>query len=417
MEEEIKAKAEYCLNCKLKPCQSACPLGNDTAGFIKLIKENKLKEAYELLLETTVLQPVCSRICPHDKQCQGSCVRGIKQTPVSIGDMEAYIGDLAIKNNWKIDKKSEEKNKKVAVIGGGPTGLTCSAVLARNGYQVTIYEKHDKLGGIMVHGIPDFRLDREVLQKTIDKIVELGIEVKLNSELGQDYTLDSLAKEYDAVYLGFGANISSKMGIEGEDVEGVLGGNELLENNIHPDYTGKTVIVSGGGNVAMDTSRTVKRLGAKRVIVVYRRSRTEMPAEKKEIEEAIEEGVEFFFQNNIIKICGDKKVNKIECVKTELVQKEGESRLSPVNIEGSNFFIDADYVIMAVGSKPEADLLKKLNLELDKWGRIKIDENSMTSKKGVFAGGDVVGAKATVAWASRSGRDAGNAIIKYLEKN
>ncbi len=417
MEEEIKAKAEYCLNCKLKPCQSACPLGNDTAGFIKLIKENKLKEAYELLLETTVLQPVCSRICPHDKQCQGSCVRGIKQTPVSIGDMEAYIGDLAIKNNWKIDKKSEEKNKKVAVIGGGPTGLTCSAVLARNGYQVTIYEKHDKLGGIMVHGIPDFRLDREVLQKTIDKIVELGIEVKLNSELGQDYTLDSLAKEYDAVYLGFGANISSKMGIEGEDVEGVLGGNELLENNIHPDYTGKTVIVSGGGNVAMDTSRTVKRLGAKRVIVVYRRSRTEMPAEKKEIEEAIEEGVEFFFQNNIIKICGDKKVEKIECVKTELVQKEGESRLSPVNIEGSNFFIDADYVIMAVGSKPEADLLKKLNLELDKWGRIKIDENSMTSKKGVFAGGDVVGAKATVAWASRSGRDAGNAIIKYLEKN
>lgn len=417
MEEEIKAKAEYCLNCKLKPCQSACPLGNDTAGFIKLIKENKLKEAYELLLETTVLQPVCSRICPHDKQCQGSCVRGIKQTPVSIGDMEAYIGDLAIKNNWKIDKKSEEKNKKVAVIGGGPTGLTCSAVLARNGYQVTIYEKHDKLGGIMVHGIPDFRLDREVLQKTIDKIVELGIEVKLNSGLGQDYTLDSLAKEYDAVYLGFGANISSKMGIEGEDVEGVLGGNELLENNIHPDYTGKTVIVSGGGNVAMDTSRTVKRLGAKRVIVVYRRSRTEMPAEKKEIEEAIEEGVEFFFQNNIIKICGDKKVEKIECVKTELVQKEGESRLSPVNIEGSNFFIDADYVIMAVGSKPEADLLKKLNLELDKWGRIKIDENSMTSKKGVFAGGDVVGAKATVAWASRSGRDAGNAIIKYLEKN
>ena len=417
MEEEIKAKAEYCLNCKLKPCQSACPLGNDTAGFIKLIKENKLKEAYELLLETTVLQPVCSRICPHDKQCQGSCVRGIKQTPVSIGDMEAYIGDLAIKNNWKIDKKSEEKNKKVAVIGGGPTGLTCSAVLARNGYQVTIYEKHDKLGGIMVHGIPDFRLDREVLQKTIDKIVELGIEVKLNSGLGQDYTLDSLAKEYDAVYLGFGANISSKMGIDGEDLEGVLGGNELLENNIHPDYTGKTVIVSGGGNVAMDASRTVKRLGAKRVIVVYRRSRTEMPAEKKEIEEAIEEGVEFFFQNNIIKICGDKKVEKIECVKTELVQKEGESRLSPVNIEGSNFFIDADYVIMAVGSKPEADLLKKLNLELDKWGRIKIDENSMTSKKGVFAGGDVVGAKATVAWASRSGRDAGNAIIKYLEKN
>lgn len=385
MEEEIKAKAEYCLNCKTKPCQNACPLGNDTAGFIKLIKENKLKEAYELLLETTVLQPVCSRICPHDKQCQGSCIRGIKQTPVSIGDMEAYIGDLAIEKDWKITKKSEDKNKKVAVIGGGPTGLTCGAVLARNGYKVTIYEKHNVLGGIMNHGIPAFRLNKNILQKTIDKILELGIEVKLNSELGQDYTLEELEKEYDAIYLGFGANISSKMGIDGEDLEGVLGGNELLENASYPDFTGKTVIVSGGGNVAMDTSRTVKRLGAKRVIVVYRRSRTEMPAEKKEIEEAISEGIEFFFQNNIIKICGGKKVEKIECVKTKLVQKDGETRLSPVNIEGSNFFIPTDYVIMAVGSKPEDSLLAKLDLELDKRGRIKVDENNMTSIKGVFA--------------------------------
>ena len=360
MIEEIQAKAEYCLNCKMKPCQNACPLGNDTAGFIKLVKEDKIKEAYELLLETTVLQPVCSRICPHDKQCQGSCVRGIKQVPVSIGDMEAYVGDMAIEKGWKINKKSESKDKKIAV---------------------------------------------------------LGVEVKLNKALGQDYTLEELFKEYDAVYLGFGANISSKMGIEGENLEGVLGGNELLENASHPDYTGKTVIVSGGGNVAMDTSRTVKRLGAKKVIVVYRRSRAEMPAEKKEIEEAMEEGVEFLFQNNIIKICGDKKVEKIECIKTKLVQKEGETRLSPVNIEGSNFFLLADYVIMAVGSKPEENLLAKLNLELDKKGRIKIDENNMTSQKGVFAGGDLAGTKATVAWASRSGRDAGNAIIKYLEKN
>ena len=417
MLEEIQAKAEYCLNCKMKPCQNACPLGNDTAGFIKLVKENKIKEAYELLLETTVLQPVCSRICPHDKQCQGSCIRGIKQIPVSIGDMEAYVGDVAIEKDWKISKNAENKNGKIAVIGGGPTGLTCSAILARNGYKVTIFEKHDKLGGIMSHGIPEFRLDREILQKTIDKILELGIEVKLNQELGQDYTLDDLVKEYDAVYLGFGANISSKMEIEGEELEGVLGGNELLENNAHPDYIGKTVIVSGGGNVAMDTSRTVKRLGAKRVIVVYRRSRAEMPAEKKEIEEAMEEGVEFFFQNNIIKICGDKRVEKIECVKTELVQKEGYTRLSPVNIDGSNYFIDADYVIMAVGSKPEESLLAKLDLELDKRGRIKVDENNMTSKNGVFAGGDLTGTKATVAWASRSGRDSGYSIIKYLEKN
>ena len=308
MIEEIQAKAEYCLNCKMKPCQNACPLGNDTAGFIKLVKEDKIKEAYELLLETTVLQPVCSRICPHDKQCQGSCVRGIKQVPVSIGDMEAYVGDMAIEKGWKINKKSESKDKKIAVI---------EELIVPNMSWDTIYEKHNALGGIMNHGIPAFRLDKKLLQKTIDKILELGVEVKLNKALGQDYTLEELFKEYDAVYLGFGANISSKMGIEGENLEGVLGGNELLENASHPDYTGKTVIVSGGGNVAMDTSRTVKRLGAKKVIVVYRRSRAEMPAEKKEIEEAMEEGVEFLFQNNIIKICGDKKVEKIECIKTK----------------------------------------------------------------------------------------------------
>lgn len=417
MLEEMKEKANYCLSCKIKPCQVGCPLQNDTTGFIKLLKEDKIHEAYDLLSETTVLQSICGRICPHDKQCQGSCIRGVSQKQVNIGDMEAYVGDIAIENDWKIKKNAEPKNKKIAVVGGGPTGLTCAATLAKNGYKVTIFEKHNVLGGIMNHGIPAFRLDKKLLQKAIDKILDLGIDVKLNTELGKDYTLNDLQKEYDAVYLGFGANLSSKMGIPGEDLDGVFGGNELLENNSHPSYKGKTVIVSGGGNVAMDTARTVKKLGAKEVIVIYRRSRAEMPAEKKEIEEAIEEGIEFLYQNNIIKICGDKKVNKIECVKTELVQKEGESRKSPVNIEGSNYFIDADYVVMAVGSKPEASLLSQLDVELDRRGRILIDKNNMTSKKGVFAGGDLAGAKGTVAWASRSGRDAGNAIINYLEKN
>lgn len=417
MLEEMKEKANYCLSCKIKPCQVGCPLQNDTTGFIKLLKEDKIHEAYDLLSETTVLQSICGRICPHDKQCQGSCIRGVSQKQVNIGDMEAYVGDIAIENDWKIKKNAEPKNKKIAVVGGGPTGLTCAATLAKNGYKVTIFEKHNVLGGIMNHGIPAFRLDKKLLQKAIDKILDLGIDVKLNTELGKDYTLNDLQKEYDAVYLGFGANLSSKMGIPGEDLDGVFGGNELLENNSHPSYKGKTVIVSGGGNVAMDTARTVKKLGAKKVIVIYRRSRAEMPAEKKEIEEAIEEGIEFLYQNNIIKICGDKKVNKIECVKTELVQKEGESRKSPVNIEGSNYFIDTDYVVMAVGSKPEASLLSQLDVELNRRGRILIDKNNMTSKKGVFAGGDLAGAKGTVAWASRSGRDAGNAIINYLEKN
>jgi glutamate synthase (NADPH/NADH) small chain len=416
MLEDIKAKADYCLSCKIKPCQVGCPLQNDTTGFIKYIKENKIHEAYDLLSETTMLQAICGRICPHDKQCQGSCIRGVSQNQVNIGDMEAYVGDVAIKEGWKLPKVAENKNKKVAVIGGGPTGLTCAGNLAKNGYQVTIYEKHSTLGGIMNHGIPAFRLEKTLLQKAISKIIDLGIEVKLNSELGKDFTLEELQKEYDAVYLGFGANISSQMGIPGEDLEGVFGGNEILENNTHPDYKGKTVVVSGGGNVAMDTSRTIKKLGADRVIVVYRRSEAEMPAEKKEIKEAKEEGVEFLFQNNIIRICGDKKVEKIECVKTELVQKEGETRKSPVNIEGSNYFIDIDYIMMAVGSKPEGKLLESLGLELDKRGRIAVDKNNMTSKEGVFAGGDLAGTRGTVAWASRSGRDSAKAIMNYLEK-
>jgi glutamate synthase (NADPH/NADH) small chain len=417
MLEEIKTKADYCLSCKIKPCQVGCPLQNDTTGFIKYLKENKIHEAYDLLSETTMLQAICGRICPHDKQCQGSCIRGVSQNQVNIGDMEAYVGDIAIKEGWKLPKSAEVKNKKVAVIGGGPTGLTCAGNLAKNGYQVTIYEKHDVLGGIMNHGIPAFRLDKTLLQEAISKIIDLGIEVKLNSELGKDFTLEELQKQYDAVYLGFGANISSQMGIPGEDLDGVFGGNEILENNAHPDYKGKIVVVSGGGNVAMDTSRTIKKLGAERVIVVYRRSEAEMPAEKKEIKEAKEEGVEFLFQNNIIRICGDKKVEKIECVKTELVQKEGETRKSPVNIEGSNYFIDIDYIMMAVGSKPEEKLLESLGVELDRRGRIAVDKSNMTSKEGVFAGGDLAGARGTVAWASRSGRDSANAIMNYLEKN
>lgn len=414
--KDIENKADYCLSCKIKPCQVGCPLNNDTTGFIKYLKQGKVKEAYDLLCDTTVLQAVCGRICPHDKQCQGSCIRGVSQNQVNIGDMEAFVGDEAIKQNWKIPKKAEKKNKKIAVVGGGPTGLTCSAKLAREGYSVTIYEKHNTLGGIMNHGIPAFRLDKDLLKSAVQKILDLGIKVKLNSELGKDFTLEDLCKKYDAVYLGFGANISSKMGIPGEDLEGVYGGNELLENKTHPNYEGKTVVVSGGGNVAMDTSRTVKRLGAKKVIVIYRRSEAEMPAEKKEIQEAREEGVEFLFQNNIIAIHGDKKVEKIECVKTELVQKEGETRKSPVNIEGSNYFIDIDYIMMAVGSKPEDKVVSSLGLELNSRGRIKVDENNMTSKEGVFAGGDLAGAKSTVAWAARSGRDSAEGIIKYLEK-
>lgn len=412
--ENIKGKANYCLNCPTKPCATGCPLGNNIPNFIKNIKEENYEEAYNILSETTVLQSICGRICPHMKQCMGKCVRGLKGEPVSIGELEAFIGDMAIKEKWDGLKTESMNNKKVAIIGGGPAGLTAAAFLRRRGYKVTIYEKYDKLGGLLAHGIPEFRLPREILDKTIEKILSLGIEVKYNCSLGKEISLEGLKKEYDAILLAIGANISSKMGIEGEELQGVYGGNELLENNNHPDYKGKTVVVNGGGNTAMDTSRTINRMGAKKVYVIYRRAREQMPAEQKEIDDAINEGVEFLFQNNIVKIIGDNCVEKIECIKTKLVEVEGESRLKPINIEGSNYEIPVDYVVMAVGSKPEENLLNMLNLKKNKWGYIDTDEENKTSDEKVFCAGDISGAKSTVAWAARSGRNSAENIDKFL---
>lgn len=407
-------ESNRCLNCKVKPCQKACPLGNDIPSFIKFVKEDNLKEAFNVLTQTTVLGAICGRVCPHFKQCKGSCVRGIKSEPISIGKLEAYVFDNAFKENYDIKTTNELEGKKVAIIGGGPAGLTCAAFLRMSGADVTIYEKQPKLGGITRYGIPDFRLSREIIDKNIEKILNLGIKAECNKALGKDYNLEDLEKEYDAIYLSFGANVSSKMNIPGENLQGVYGGNELLETNIHPNYEGKNVAVSGGGNVAMDTARTIKRLGAKNVYVIYRRAKEQMPAEELEIEEAEKEGVEFLFKTNIVKILGNEKVEKLECIKTELVEKEGEKRPVPVNIENSNYLLDMDYVVMAVGSKPDGEIVSKTKLEVTQYGNIKVDENYMTSKKGIFAGGDLIGTKSTVAWAARSGRNASEAIKKYL---
>lgn len=423
MKEEINEKANYCLNCKVKPCSTkGCPLGNDIPHFIEKLREEEYEEAYKILCKTTVLPGICGRICPHEKQCQGSCIRGIKGEPVSIGELETYIFEKARKEGnsllkvWQDEIKSKKKingNKKVAIIGGGPAGLTCSAFLAKNGVDVTIYEKYNYLGGLLVHGIPEFRLSKEIVKETVNNILELGIKVEYNRELGKDITLNELRKKYNAIFLSIGANVSSKMGVEGEELDGVFGGNELLEYNLHPNYKGKKVAIIGGGNVAMDCARTIKRLGAKEVKVIYRRAREQMPAEDKEVNDAIQEGVEFLFQNNLVKIIGKDKVEKVELIKTELVKKDEDTRLVPVNIRNSNYVLDVDYVVMALGSKAEK-FVSELGLDLNKWENIIVDDNYETSVPKVFAGGDVAGIKSTVAWSAFSGRETARQILKVI---
>lgn len=426
-----KEEKNKCYQCQNKPCVKGCPLNNDIPTFIH---ENDPKVAFQKLTETTVLPAICGRICPHSRQCQGSCTRGIKQEPISIGKVEAMMGDKSLQERMEIPKSIPEmiKNiehfdsakivgKRVAIIGGGPAGLTAAAFLARTGISVTIYEKHEKCGGILSYGIPEFRLPQKVVEQTIQQILKIGnIDVKVKQELGKTIFLHDLLKEYDAILLSFGANISSKMKIQGEELEGVYGANEVLEHQPSINLNGQNVAVIGGGNVAMDMARTAKRNGAKSVKVIYRRAEEQMPAEKEEIEVARQEGIEFLFQNNIVKMISgtDQKnrnyVKKIECIQTTLVAKEGETRLSPVNIEGSNYYLDIDAVFMAIGSEPELKLIEKLNLAVSKYHYLQIDENYHTSKEKIFACGDIAGEKATVAWAAKSGREAAKAIVKWM---
>ena len=406
----IQEELDYCLNCRNKPCMAKCPLNNDIPGFIQLMKQNDYEAAYKLLTQTTPLGNLCSIVCPTKKQSQSKCTRSFRGDPVGINRLEQELtnkvkGDFTKENNV---------SGKVAIVGGGPAGLTCAWILAKNGVDVTIYEKYDYLGGLLVHGIPEFRLPKDKVKESIDRILKLGIKVEYNKVLGKDITTEQLKKEYDYVFIGVGANNSTKQHLEGEDLPGVFGANETLEYKTFVDYKGKTVVVSGGGNVAMDISRTVKRMGAEKVVVVYRRSRNEMPAEQLEIDEAMEDGVEFNFQTNILKINGTDKVESIECIKTELVQKEGETRLSPVNIEGSNFTMPIDYIYMAIGSAPDKAVIDDVNVELD-WKKLKIDEFGQTSDPQVFAGGDITNTTGTVAWAARSGRNAAYKIMDLLK--
>lgn len=407
---EVEIAARKCMNCVTKPCQIGCPLNIDIPEFIKDFRNGNYEEAFKVLCQSTVLPSVCGRICPVDKQCQGSCAKKVSYDPVEIGKIESYIGDLALKNEWSLPKKTK-KNGKVAVIGSGPSGLTCAAFLAENGYQVTIYEKHDYLGGLLYHGIPKFRLDRELVQKMIKQILDLGINVKTNVSLGKDISLEELEKEYDAVFLGLGANLSKMMGLKGETLRGVYGANELLENLVHPDYTGRNVVVIGGGGVSIDMARTAIRMGAKEVGVIYRRSRNEMSAEMDDIKQAKKEKIKFLFQTNVIGINGEEEVKSIECVKTSLDKDK-----KAINVEGSNFTIDTDYVIMAVGSRADSELLEKLKLDVKENGYLMVNTNNQTSNPKIFAAGDLTGAKSTVAWACRNGRDTAYSIMNFIKE-
>lgn len=407
---EVEIAARKCMNCVTKPCQIGCPLNIDIPEFIKDFRNGNYEEAFKVLCKSTVLPSVCGRICPVDKQCQGSCAKKVSYDPVEIGKIESYIGDLALKNEWSLPKKTK-KNGKVAVIGSGPSGLTCAAFLAENGYQVTIYEKHDYLGGLLYHGIPKFRLDRELVQKMIKQILDLGINVKTNVSLGKDISLEELEKEYDAVFLGLGANLSKMMGLKGETLRGVYGANELLENLVHPDCTGRNVVVIGGGGVSIDMARTAIRMGAKEVGVIYRRSRNEMSAEMDDIKQAKKEKIKFLFQTNVIGINGEEEVKSIECVKTSLDKDK-----KAINVEGSNFTIDTDYVIMAVGSRTDSDLLEKLKLDVKENGYLMVNTNNQTSNPKIFAAGDLTGAKSTVAWACRNGRDTAYSIMNFIKE-
>lgn len=408
--EEIKKQAEYCLNCKNKPCQTGCPLQNDIPSFIKCVKEENFEEAFKILNQTTIFEPICGRICPYKSQCEGSCVRGIKAESVNIGNLEKAVGDYMLEYINIQVKDSNSQSPKIAIIGSGPAGLACAYYLSTRGFKVDIYEKHNKLGGLLRYGIPEFRLEKEILDKWLEKyILNNNVTAFTNLELGKDIFLEDLQNNYDKIVLAFGANVSNKMNIEGEEKEFVLGGNELLEYGNMPNFTNKKVMVIGGGNVAMDTSRTIKRLGAKNVTIVYRRAEKQMPAEQKEIEEAKKEGIEFLFKTNMIKVL-DKK---IECVKTELIKKEGETREYPVNVEGSNFIIeDVDFVILALGSGPNKNLINSLKIETNKWGNILVDEDFRTSIPKIYAIGDLAGNKQTVAWAARSGFECAKSIIK-----
>lgn len=412
--EEIKEKAKYCLNCKLKPCSKGCPMNTNIPEFIEKIKEENFEEAYYILKENNIFSHICSIICPQEEQCEGSCVRGIKSNPTSIGKLEQFVNEWAKENNLQ-DKKIEikqNKKERIAVIGSGPAGIECAYELRKNGYQVTIYEKENILGGILTYGIPDFRLRKEYVNEIIEKLQETGVKFETGKELGRNLHIEELKKEYDAIFLGIGAEVPSKYDLG--DFEQIYDSDYFLKmyNSKQTIENLGNVVVIGGGNVAMDCSRAATKMGAESVSILYRRDTENMPARKIELEEAIEDGVKPVFTTRVIKAEGkDRKIEKLQCIKTQVIDGKA------IDTPDGEFEYKADTVIFAIGLKPNKNILEKENLEYNERGLISINDKCETNIEKVYAGGDLSESKSTVCRALGSSRKAAKAIMERLEKN
>ncbi len=438
-EETALSEAARCLDCKNMPCVLGCPVNIHIPAFIKKVREGDFEGAYQIITESSSLPAVCGRVCPQENQCEAKCVRGIKGEPVGIGRLERFVADWHNEHFSGRVEKPESNGKKVAVIGSGPAGLTCAGDLAKKGYEVTVFEALHLAGGVLVYGIPEFRLPKAIVKKEVETLKALGVKIETNMIIGKTLTVDELFEMgYEAVFIGSGAGLPRFMGIEGESLKGVYSANEFLtrsnlmkayrEDSATPIMKAKRVAVVGGGNVAMDAARTALRLGAEKVHIVYRRSLDELPARREEVEHAMEEGIEFNLLCNPVKILGyhnpddrrDPKngfVTGIECVKMELGEPDKSGRRSPVEIKGSEFTLEVDCVIMSIGTSPNP-LIKSTTegLEVNKRGGIVVDEvTGLTSREGVFAGGDAVTGAATVILAMGAGKTAAKAIDEYIK--
>ena len=430
--EEAMEEAVRCINCKNAQCIKGCPVSINIPGFIEKVKEGDIEAAYQVISESSALPAVCGRVCPQESQCEGKCIRGIKGEPISIGKLERFVADWATENNIKPEGAKEKKGKKVAVIGSGPAGLTCAGDLAKMGYEVTIFEALHEPGGVLVYGIPEFRLPKEnVVQKEIENVKSLGVTIETNVIVGKSVTIDELLTEegFSAVFIGSGAGLPKFMGIPGENANGVFSANEYLtrsnlmkafrEDSETPIMRGKKVALVGGGNVAMDAARTALRLGAE-VHIVYRRSEEELPARVEEVHHAKQEGIIFDLLTNPVEILEDENnwVCGMKCVKMELGEPDASGRRRPVEIPDSEYVIDCDTVIMSLGTSPNPLISATTKgLETNKWKCIVADEEfGKTSKEGVYAGGDAVTGAATVILAMGAGKAGAKGIDEYLSK-